>query len=87
MFFKNNKKFQEKTVKIIRKSVINSLKKTGCLQFKTMYNLFFFIFFNKLYIKYNNSYQTSMKWRRKENRFKPTQNRKGNRADKKSFVR
>lgn len=31
MFFKNNKKFQEKTVKTIRKSLINSLKKTGCL--------------------------------------------------------
>ena len=30
-YFKNNKKFQEKTVKIIRKSLINSLKKTGCL--------------------------------------------------------
>ena len=31
MLFKNNKKFQEKTVKIIRKSLINLLKKTGCL--------------------------------------------------------
>lgn len=31
MFFKNNKKFQEKTVKIIRKSLINSLKKIGRL--------------------------------------------------------
>lgn len=52
-----------------------------------MDNLFFFIFFNKLYIKYNNSYQTSMKWRRKENRFKSSKYGKGNRADKKSFLK
>ena len=52
-----------------------------------MDNLFFFIFFNKLSIKYNNSYQTSMKWRRKENRFKPSKYGKGNRANKKIFLK
>ena len=52
-----------------------------------MGNLFFFIFFNKLSIKYNNSYQTSMKRRRKEKRFKPSKYGKGNRADKKSFLK